>query len=200
MPLIHPFTHSPIHPPIHPFTHSPIHPFTHSPIHTFTHSHIHTFTHQRWLAAMQGTNQLVGSNQGSGVLLRDTSTRPGWDWTGNPLTARWQLYLLSHIAPDFSGNWPHGNLDVKELLFLVSNCQAMFSLSLGYWGGETSSRRGGLDSGVYRLPFTVFTVRWPWSCSFTAEGQANPSPHEYKTRQSPSLMSKLPQIKKKTSV
>ena len=65
-------------------------------IHPFT----HTFTHQRRLAAMQGTNQLVRSNQGLGVLLRDTSTHPGWDRTGNPPTARRQLYLLSHIAPD----------------------------------------------------------------------------------------------------
>ena len=63
-------------------------------IHPFT----HTFTHQRRLAAMQGTNQLVRSNWGLGVLLRDTSTRPGWDRTGNPPTARRQLYLLSHIA------------------------------------------------------------------------------------------------------
>ena len=37
---------------------------------------------------MQGTNQLVRSNGGLGVLLRDTSTRPGWDRTGNPPTAR----------------------------------------------------------------------------------------------------------------
>ena len=64
-------------------------------IHPFT----HTFTHQRRLAAMQGTNQLVRSNWGLGVLLRDTSTHPGWDRTGNPPTARRQLYLLSHIAP-----------------------------------------------------------------------------------------------------
>ena len=56
-------------------------------IHPFT----HTFTHQRRLAAMQGTNQLVRSNRGLGVLLRDTSTRPGWDRTGNPPTARRQL-------------------------------------------------------------------------------------------------------------
>ena len=64
-------------------------------IHPFT----HTFTHQRRLAAMQGTNQLVRSNRGLGVLLRDTSTRPGWDRTGNLPTAWRQLYLLSHIAP-----------------------------------------------------------------------------------------------------
>ena len=61
--------------------------FSHSPIHPFT----HTFTHQRRLAAMQGTNQLVRSNWGLGVLLRDTSTHPGWDRTGNPPTVRWQL-------------------------------------------------------------------------------------------------------------
>ena len=64
-------------------------------IHPFT----HTFTHQRRLAAMQGTNQLVRSNRGLGVLLRDTLIRPGWDRTGNPPTARRQIYLLSHIAP-----------------------------------------------------------------------------------------------------
>ena len=57
-------------------------------IHPFTHTFTHTFTHQRRLAAMQGTNQLVRSNWGLGVLLRDTSTRPGWDRTGNPPTAR----------------------------------------------------------------------------------------------------------------
>ena len=56
-------------------------------IHPFT----HTFTHQRRLAAMQGTNQFVRSNWGLGVLLRDTSTCPGWDRTSNPLTARRQL-------------------------------------------------------------------------------------------------------------
>ena len=56
-------------------------------IHPFT----HTFRHQQRLAAMQGTNQLIRSNWGLGVLLRDTSTRPGWDRTGNPLTARRQL-------------------------------------------------------------------------------------------------------------
>ena len=52
---------------------------------------IHPFIHQRQLAVMQGTNQLIRSNWGLGVLLRDTSTRPGWDQTGNPPTARRQL-------------------------------------------------------------------------------------------------------------
>ena len=80
-------------------------------IHPFT----HTFTHQRRLAAMQGTNQLVRSNQGLGVLLRDTSTRPGWDRTGNPPTARRQLYLLSHIAttPCRHPSFPNVVLSVK---------------------------------------------------------------------------------------
>ena len=55
---------------------------------------IHPFTHtyQRRLAAMQGTNQLFRSHWGLGVLLRDTSTHPEWDRTGNPPTARRQLY------------------------------------------------------------------------------------------------------------
>ena len=56
-------------------------------IHPFT----HTFTHQRRLTAMQGPNQLIRSNWGLGILLRDTSTRPGWDRTCNPLTARRQV-------------------------------------------------------------------------------------------------------------
>ena len=55
------------------------------------HPFAHTFTHQRRLAAMQGTNQLVRSNWGLGVLLRDTSTRPGWDRTSNPPIARRQV-------------------------------------------------------------------------------------------------------------
>ena len=52
-------------------------------IHPFTHQHTNTPT-----VAMQGTHQLVRSNWGFGILLRDTSTRPGWDQTGNPPTAR----------------------------------------------------------------------------------------------------------------
>ena len=73
-----------------------IHPFTH----TFT------LTHQRRLAAMQGTNQLVRSNRGLGVLLRDTSTRPGWDQTGNPsdcqTTALPPEPHRPHICNDFN--------------------------------------------------------------------------------------------------
>ena len=50
-----------------------------------------SFTGQRRLAALQGTDRLVRSNRGLGVLLKDTSTCPGWDRTGNPPTARRQL-------------------------------------------------------------------------------------------------------------
>ena len=49
-------------------------------------------THSRRFAAMKGTNQLIRSNWGLGVLLRDTSTHPGQDRTGKPPTAR-QLHL-----------------------------------------------------------------------------------------------------------
>ena len=62
-------------------------------IHPFT----HTFTHQRRLAAVQDTDQLVRSSWGLGVFLRDTSTRPGWDRTGNPPTARRQLWAILHM-------------------------------------------------------------------------------------------------------
>ena len=70
-------------------------------IHPFT----HTLTHQRRLAAMQGTNQLVRSNWGLGVLLRDTSTRPGWDRTGNPPTARRQLLPPEPHRPEEHTRW-----------------------------------------------------------------------------------------------
>ena len=68
-------------------------------IHPFT----HTFTHQRRLAAMQGTNQLIRSNWGLGVLLRDTSTRPGWDRTGNAPTARRLLLPPEPYHPIIKG-------------------------------------------------------------------------------------------------
>ena len=58
---------------------------------------IYTFTHQRRLAAMQGTNQLVGSDR-LGVLLKDTDTpRVG----SNRLPSGYQTpcsYLLSHLS------------------------------------------------------------------------------------------------------
>ena len=67
---------------------------------SFTHSH-----------TMQGTNQLIRSNWGLGVLLRDTSTRPGWDRNGNPLTARQQL-----LPPE--PYRPHNNLNYFYYLYL----------------------------------------------------------------------------------
>ena len=58
---------------------------------------IHPFTHQWRLVAMQGTNQLVRSNWGLGILLKDTLTGPGWDRTGNPPIAR-QLLLPPELV------------------------------------------------------------------------------------------------------
>ena len=75
----------------------------------FTHSHTHSHTNSD-LAAMQGTNQFVRSHWGLGVLLRETSTCPGRDRSGNPPTARRQLYLLSHIASN-----DNKNSDVAQL-------------------------------------------------------------------------------------
>ena len=70
---------------------------------------------------MQGTNQLVRSNWGLGVLLRDTSTRPGWDRTGNPPTARRQLLPPEPLSCRNKVNWftqiyPHSG--GRGLLFL----------------------------------------------------------------------------------
>ena len=54
-------------------------------IHT-THSH----TNGNWLPCKVPTSS-SGTIGGLGVLLRDTSTCPGWDRTGDPPTARQQL-------------------------------------------------------------------------------------------------------------
>ena len=94
------FTHSYTH----SYTRSYTHTYTHTYIHTHIHTHIHTYIPTaigNWrLAAMQGTNQLFRL----GVLLRDTSTRPGWDRTSNPPTARRQL-----LPPE-----PYRPLKLKE--------------------------------------------------------------------------------------
>ena len=65
-------------------------------IHPFT----HTFTHQRRLAAMQGTNQLVRSNWGLGVLLKDTTRQGGIELATLRLPDD-SSYLLSYIAPQY---------------------------------------------------------------------------------------------------
>ena len=105
-------------------------------IHPFT----HTFTHQRRLAAMKGTNQLVWSIWGLGVWLRDTSTRPGWDGTSNPLTARRQLLPPEPHHPQWGGGLQqavmrledyviYGNMDILphmearvSRVYTLSNC------------------------------------------------------------------------------
>ena len=77
---------------------------------------IHTFTHQRRLAAMQGTNQLVRSNWGLGVSLKDTSTRPGWDRTSNPPTARQVLLPPEPYRPHLLKNERNSATVEKECL------------------------------------------------------------------------------------
>ena len=59
-------------------------------IHPFT----HTFTHQRQLAAMQARQEQLGVRCLAQGTLRHAQ---GGIETGNPPTARRQLYLLSHI-------------------------------------------------------------------------------------------------------
>ena len=80
-------------------------------IHPFT-QHTHTHTH-----TMQGTNQLVKSNWGLGVLLRDTSRCPGWDQTGNPPTASPLYMTYSPAERIFQGNFLKG----AESIGLISN-------------------------------------------------------------------------------
>ena len=91
-------------------------------IHPFT----HTFTHQRRLAAMQGTNQLVRSNWGLGVLLRDTSTCPGWDWTGNPPTARRQLHVFNAILSVLNELWINSNNCCGQCYDNASNMSGLY--------------------------------------------------------------------------
>ena len=76
---------------------------------------IHPFTYT--LAAMQGTNQLVGSNWGLGVLLRDTSTHPGWDRTGNPPTARRQVLPPEPSQPLFTLRSVFNRICLMAVLF-----------------------------------------------------------------------------------
>ena len=95
-------------------------------IHPFT----HTFTHQRQLAAMQGTNQLVRSNWGLGVLLRDTSTRPGWDRTGNPPTARRQLLPPEPHRPTYQWviSWPDRCVWRQVVPYEIERCWESYIL------------------------------------------------------------------------
>ena len=61
------------------------------------------FTHQWRLAAMQGTNQLVRSNWGLGVLLLGTIRHAqGGSELGKPSWPDDCSYLLSHLAPTLS--------------------------------------------------------------------------------------------------
>ena len=87
------------------------------------HPFTHTFTHQWRLAATQGTNQLVRSIWGLGVLLKNTSTCPGWDRTGNPPTARQQLLPFGH---------KYNSLTYCTIYVLFSNTSIMCHC-LTYW-------------------------------------------------------------------
>ena len=75
-------------------------------IHPFT----HTFTYQWQLAAMQGTNQLVRSNWGLGVLLTDTSTRQRLG--SNPPTTRRELLPPEPYRPRCVSKTTHFTSDL----------------------------------------------------------------------------------------
>ena len=128
MPLIHTHTHT--------------HTLTHSHTHTLTHSHTHTLTHQRRLAAMQGTNQLIRSDWGLGVLLRDTSKHPGWDRTGNPPTARRQL-----LPPE-----PHHTHDVLKQMDSCYRLTFYLQVYRGNWCCSNARRFPHLTANALVLP------------------------------------------------
>ena len=102
-------------------------------IHPFT----HTFTHQRRLAAMQGAKKLVRSNQGLGVLLRDTSTRPVWDRTGNPPTAGRQLLPPEPHRPHLSAILSYSPAK-KYINYLDGQCWEVAKTM--EWKWETSEK------------------------------------------------------------
>lgn len=78
--------------------------------------HTHTVTHQRWLDAVQGTNQSARwDNWGLGVLLRDTSTYPwrgsNWELSESRTTA---LTSWSKVCTVFSSHFMV--CDLKKIL------------------------------------------------------------------------------------
>ena len=70
---------------------------------SFTHLHTHSYTTRDWMPCKVPTS-LWGAYWGLGVLLRDTSTQPGWDRTGNPPTARWLLSPPEPYHPTTQGD------------------------------------------------------------------------------------------------
>ena len=126
---------------------------------------IYTLTHQQQqqLAAMQGTNQLVRSNWGLSVSLRDTSTHPGWDRTGNPPTARRQLLppephrphsvtrvsLLYVDSRKLTSPLCHDGVDVHQKRQELEGHLETGLLSVG--GGDTGGGgAGGVRQGIPR--------------------------------------------------
>ena len=121
-------------------------------IHPFT----HTFTHQQRLAAMQGTNQLVRSNWGLGVLHKDTSTRSGWDQTGNPPTARRLLLPPEPYCPLLCCNSFFENPSISKWLFVLtqnpSNSEGTHIV------GQWMCGSGSWWTGHFRLWDNLFSV------------------------------------------
>ena len=118
-------------------------------------SHSPILTHQQCLAAMQGTNQLISGRLG--VLLKDTSTHPGWDRTGNPPTARWLLLPSEPSHPHDTNNTVYAS----ELSSYITNPHAYthnYSLLSPVWG--SIPRQGKLTGpGIMRcLVNNTFSV------------------------------------------
>ena len=106
---------------------------------------------------MQGTNQLVRSNWGLGVLLRDTSTRPGWDRTANPPTARRQL-----LAPEpYCPLPPWGVINQEHSVMLPSGNQSVVLRGAG------PSQQPSRPERIFRsCDWHLFSQHaWPGFCS-----------------------------------
>ena len=92
---------------------------------SFTHSHTHSHIHTPTAIACHARYQLACQEQ-LGVLFRDTSTRPGWDWTGNPPTARGLLLPPVPHRPNLPGDkhWitSKGNTVIVVVVDRFSKC------------------------------------------------------------------------------
>ena len=114
-------------------------------IHLFT----DTLTHQRRLAAMQGTNQLVRSNRGLGVSLRDTSTRPGCHLADAFIQSDLQL-----IRPS-GRHTPWNNVGLRALLKGQQLCRSYQGPHQGSNQRPCGSKSSSLTTTLQAAPIHI---------------------------------------------
>ena len=142
-------------------------------IHPFT----HTLTHQWRLAAMQGTNQLIRSNRGLGVLLRRHFDTPRVGLNRQPSDCQTTALTSWAILP------PKGR--VIHYTALLTSVPAVYSLDSSVQHREASllnlpnyCRRGPELSGVSLMtgvlrPQYRRTSLWDRNCSVYKQRRVN---------------------------